>query len=255
MMYTEFFHRSYNELEPCTWKILCSCGNPNPYQNLKPFVWWRDWRPLELFFRNPFLLRLLKHTFVFILHFFASNWFLKMNFSSPSIRFIWRLSVSCEDFFSDLIHFLFTFFKAKLFEHLYKSCFFWTVACITSQLFGKLKSYNPIFVIRINFCRLLFRSCEQPFPTKCSIRELNEHGQIDGSKLDRWLTLKVILYTVFQHRNSPQQFMLECFQIFEDSSGNTPSWGKNRADSVIDRYKLVRKGYVHLKFLISDTNK
>ena len=28
-MYNEFFDRSYNEMEPCTWRILCPCGSCN----------------------------------------------------------------------------------------------------------------------------------------------------------------------------------------------------------------------------------
>ena len=37
-LYTEYFLRSYNALEPFTWRILYSCGNCILYQKLKPFA-------------------------------------------------------------------------------------------------------------------------------------------------------------------------------------------------------------------------
>ena len=33
-MYMTFFHRRYNELDSCSWRVLCNCGNCNPLKNL-----------------------------------------------------------------------------------------------------------------------------------------------------------------------------------------------------------------------------
>ena len=33
-LYTSFFHRRYNELDSCSWRILCNCGNCNPLKKL-----------------------------------------------------------------------------------------------------------------------------------------------------------------------------------------------------------------------------
>ena len=35
-MYHEFFDRSYNEMEPCTWRILPLCGSCNPAKTIVP---------------------------------------------------------------------------------------------------------------------------------------------------------------------------------------------------------------------------
>ena len=35
-MYQNYFHRSYNELDSCTWRLLCNCGICNPMKKLWP---------------------------------------------------------------------------------------------------------------------------------------------------------------------------------------------------------------------------
>ena len=35
-MYQNYFHRSYNELDSCTWRLLCNCGICNPMKKLVP---------------------------------------------------------------------------------------------------------------------------------------------------------------------------------------------------------------------------
>ena len=34
--YFNYFENSYNQLDTCTWRVLCSCGSCNPYQKLMP---------------------------------------------------------------------------------------------------------------------------------------------------------------------------------------------------------------------------
>ena len=35
-MYQNYFHRSYSELDSCTWRLLCNCGIYNPMKKLMP---------------------------------------------------------------------------------------------------------------------------------------------------------------------------------------------------------------------------
>ena len=35
-MHQNYFHRSYNELDSCTWRLLCNCGICNPMKKLVP---------------------------------------------------------------------------------------------------------------------------------------------------------------------------------------------------------------------------
>ena len=35
-MYQNYFHRSYNELDSCTWRLLCNCGICKPMKKLVP---------------------------------------------------------------------------------------------------------------------------------------------------------------------------------------------------------------------------
>ena len=58
-MYQNYFHRSYNELDSCTWRILCNCGICNPMKKLVPNENWRVPHPRA---PTPKTLLLLLHS-------------------------------------------------------------------------------------------------------------------------------------------------------------------------------------------------
>ena len=58
-MYQNYFHRSYNELDSCTWRLLCNCGICKPMKKLVPNENWRVPHPRAPTLKTLLLLLLL----------------------------------------------------------------------------------------------------------------------------------------------------------------------------------------------------